>query len=127
PPARARELRPSRPALRAPPPVGPSERSRAAPAGPAPLSRDPAGRASTAPADPPFTPAAVVRGDGLARPLWSLAASALRGRHAETRTAGTAPALLELARSGPAELAPRRPTRQAPLRIAAVIPSFRRG
>lgn len=38
-----------------------------------------------------------------------------------------APALMELARSGPAPLSPDRPDPHAPLSIATVIPSFRRG
>jgi glycosyltransferase involved in cell wall biosynthesis len=48
-------------------------------------------------------------------------------RRRDTRAATPVPALLELARSGPAALSPARPDPSAQLRIACVIPSFRRG
>jgi hypothetical protein len=51
------------------------------------------------------------------------------GREGHTLPLGFrgAPALLELARSGAAPLLPSRPAEDAPLHIATVIPSFRRG
>jgi glycosyltransferase involved in cell wall biosynthesis len=49
------------------------------------------------------------------------------GRHADAPAASTTLAQLELARCGPAALAARQPNPQAPLSVAAVIPSFRRG
>jgi O-antigen biosynthesis protein len=64
-----------------------------------------------------------------ARRARSLMAAA-RGRprsHPRASASASAAALVELARSGPAPLSPDRPDPQAPLRIATVIPSFRRG
>ncbi|HYM45713.1 MAG TPA: glycosyltransferase family 4 protein [Solirubrobacteraceae bacterium] len=63
----------------------------------------------------------------VARRLRTLMASALGRRHSDTRAITPAPALVELARSGPAPLSPDRPDPRAPLSIATVIPSFRRG
>jgi glycosyltransferase involved in cell wall biosynthesis len=55
-------------------------------------------------------------------------ARSLLGRQAKPPTAPLVPpALLELARSGPAPLAPRRLAQEGALSIAVVIPSFRRG
>jgi glycosyltransferase involved in cell wall biosynthesis len=61
------------------------------------------------------------------RRLRAIASSALGRRHASTRAPGLGSALLELSRSGPAPLSQERPDPRAPLRIATVIPSFRRG
>ncbi len=62
-----------------------------------------------------------------ARRLRAIAASALGRRGAPARAPAAVPALLELSRSGPAALSQARPDPLAPLRIATVIPSFRRG
>jgi glycosyltransferase involved in cell wall biosynthesis len=51
----------------------------------------------------------------------------LRSRGPEGSAAATPRALLDLARSGPVALTPVRPAPDAPLSVAAVIPSFRRG
>jgi glycosyltransferase involved in cell wall biosynthesis len=51
----------------------------------------------------------------------------LRRRPPPSAAPAVPPALLELARSGPAPLAPRRLAREGPLSVAVVIPSFRRG
>ncbi len=59
----------------------------------------------------------------------SLMASTLGRRRSRTRAIASAPApaLVELTRSGPAPLSSDRPDPRAPLSIATVIPSFRRG
>jgi glycosyltransferase involved in cell wall biosynthesis len=62
-----------------------------------------------------------------ARRLRAIASSRLGTRREHSRAPALAPALLELSRSGPAPLSPERPDPHAPLRIATVIPSFRRG
>jgi O-antigen biosynthesis protein len=55
-------------------------------------------------------------------------AKILMGRQpAASATPGLPPSLLELERSGPSPLSPGRPDTDKPLRIATVIPSFRRG
>jgi glycosyltransferase involved in cell wall biosynthesis len=61
--------------------------------------------------------------------LRSLVASALGRRrpHAGARASTPAPALVELSRSGAAPLSSERPDPLAPLHVATVIPSFRRG
>jgi len=53
---------------------------------------------------------------------------ALLGGESPPPAAGVLPAALaELARVGPADLVPGRPAREGPLRIATIVPSFRRG
>jgi glycosyltransferase involved in cell wall biosynthesis len=61
--------------------------------------------------------------------LRGLVASALGRRrpHAGARASAPAPALVELVRSGPVPLSGERPDPRAPLHVATVIPSFRRG
>lgn len=55
-------------------------------------------------------------------------ASAVTGRHPTVTPAPALPtSLLELERSGPTPLSPGRPDTDKPLRVATVIPSFRRG
>jgi glycosyltransferase involved in cell wall biosynthesis len=61
------------------------------------------------------------------RQLRALIASALGRRQSNARAITIAPALIELADSGPTPLSRGRPDPQAPLSIATVIPSFRRG
>lgn len=63
---------------------------------------------------------------GGARRLRSFIGSGLR-RRPDPDTIAPAPALMELARSGPVPLSAERPDPDEPLRIAVVIPSFRRG
>ncbi len=65
-------------------------------------------------------------GEAARRPR-SLMASTLGHRRSRTSAIASAPALVELARSGPAPLSSDRPDPRAPLSIATVIPSFRRG
>ncbi|HEY8303182.1 MAG TPA: glycosyltransferase family 4 protein [Solirubrobacteraceae bacterium] len=62
------------------------------------------------------------------RKVRGLASAFTRGRQTAADTGTLPAALLELARAGhPAPLSPGRPDPEAPLRIATVIPSFRRG
>jgi glycosyltransferase involved in cell wall biosynthesis len=61
------------------------------------------------------------------RRLRHVLSSPFSRRRPGVRATAGAPALMELARSGPAPLMPARPDPHAPLRIATVIPSFRSG
>ncbi len=59
--------------------------------------------------------------------LLSLRVRALSRRRRRTSAVTPVPALLELARAGPAPLSRDRPGSTSPMRVATVIPSFRRG
>jgi len=68
-----------------------------------------------------------VKGRGAVRRLRAIAGTAGSGAAGGAGTDPASPALVELAQRGPAPLAPAPPDPGAPLSVAALIPSFRRG